>query len=302
MAWRYSFERRRESVRARPCCRPRFRGWVAACALLLSLPVTPSVAQTLARATEERGQVGLLTQADVTVENSAAQVGLQAVELFITGNERKGFAKVYVRTTLPMAEDKPEAQAAGGADGEVAALTPAAVAGLLDPYGGILNLTGGYWRKLATGRDAKGEVDEDGLFLDARSGIKLINLPEQAVNSPAFAGTRVTPFYTWSLVGRFSHRLYSDAEKPKRTKETAAGRIEAGFGLVGNHASDSTLSAAFSNGLLTNNTLAISGSLTLTVNGALAVTISASPWSHNGAATPFGKHFTVGLKVLNSPS
>lgn len=109
------------------------------------------------------------------------------------------------------------------------------------------------------------------------------------------AGTSVTPFYTASAMGRFRHLLYQDESKKKK-----AGEIELGLGLVWNYASDATLSTTFSNGLLTTNTAALSASPALSLTGNLGVTMSTSPWSYNASASPFGKHFMVGRKLLNS--
>lgn len=133
-------------------------------------------AQTLSRTSDKgQGEVGLLTQADVTVENNASQVGLQAVDLFINKAMR-----LYLRTTLPIAQSAAGSQSAPGQTGgssQVPKLSDAAVSGLLDPYGGVLNLTGGYWRQIAYGHDSQGHrLETDGLFLDTRFGLKLINL------------------------------------------------------------------------------------------------------------------------------
>jgi hypothetical protein len=156
-----------------------------------------------------------------------------------------------------------------------------------------VNLTGGYWRRIRPANDrARHDIPNEGLFLDARVGFKMLSLPDQVMTSPSFGGTSVTPFTTVSLSGRFAHSVYG-------SDDTQKGLFEAAFGVLWNGAADSSLSSAFSSGLLSRNTYALSGSVALQLKGSLAITITASPWSTNGSATPLGRNYQIGIKLLN---
>lgn len=290
---------------------------VVLCAVALTL--TPQVmAQTLARAAEQptsgsttpAGNAqsnGLLTQADVTGSPSTTQVGLQAADLFITGTQRTGYAKVYFRTTVPLTQsdsgttDKTSSSPATASTTK-STLPATAVNALLDPYGGIMNLAVGYWRQMAPGysRDQNGNkdgrLDNEGLFVDARAAIKMVNLPSQASTSPTLAGTSVTPFVTGSFALRYAHTLY-DGKLDK-----ALGLLEASLAILTNVAADKSVSAAFddTNRLVANRTSALSGSVALQLNGNLAITITASPWSSNGSAPDLGKNYQIGIKLLSA--
>jgi hypothetical protein len=162
----------------------------------------------------------------------------------------------------------------------------AALAALFDPYGGVLNLsTGGYAQLPFL------NVDEDhGLFVDARFGMKLLSLPDQAESAPTVLNSKVTPFYAGAVVLKLVRNLYDSGDG-----NHVAGGFELGLGYVVNVAADTTMSSVFSNGSLERATQAARIDLTVSLNSVAAINISWNPWSN----TDFGKRFVVGLKLLN---
>jgi hypothetical protein len=237
--------------------------------------------------------LAILSQADVLVDNKDAQVGLQALDLFFNKDWR-----LYVRSTLPVPDD----DTAGSGDGSnddsntpaaVTKLTSSAIAALVDPYGGVLNLSTGSFHQIPIGRVPDGEErDPDhGLFVDARFGLKLVNLPDQAEDSPALLNTSVSPFYSGALMVKVVKDVYGSADG----KESAGG-FEFGIGGVIDIAADKSASKAFENGLLEETTTAIRCDVALSLKSIAAITVSWTPWSSNET---FGKRFVVGLKLLN---
>jgi hypothetical protein len=295
--------------------------FIASSCILMA--AAPAGAQTMARASEQpppsnsptaeaagnAPSTGLLTQADITGGARAAQVGLQAGDFFITGNRGSGFAKIYFRTTVPFTQDATatgRSSATGspsgsGAEPETAAtLNAATTLALLDPYGGLLNLSGGYWRQLGAAHARKADgttgerLDNEGLFLDGRVGLKMINLPDQTADSATVGGTTVTPFVTSSIAIRYAHSVYTGDFKK------AEGLFEASVAVLTNVAADTAVSSAFANHLLAKQTWALSLSIAFQLTGNLAVTITGSPTSSNGSAADLGKNYQVGVKLLNS--
>ncbi len=282
---------------------------------------TPASGQTLSRAAEQPkpGSIapagnaqssGLLTQADVTGGSTSPQLALQAGDFFITGTPKTGFAKIYFRTTVPLTPDSAantnasgasSSSGSGAASASTNTLSSAATVALLDPYGGILNLSGGYWRQIAKayGRTADGHktaepLDNEGLFLDSRFGFKMVNLPDQTAESAKVGSTSVTPFATASVALRYAHSVYTDDYKKTE------GLFEMSLAVVTNYAADTDVSSAFKNNLLAKRTWAVSLSIAFQMNGSLAITITGSPASGNGSAAGFGKNYQIGLKLLNS--
>src|SRR6188768_2052916 len=110
--------------------------------------------------------VGLLSQADVSFDNKTMQVSLQAMDLFFSKNWR-----FYVRSTLPVPKETSEDGTSTA--GQAAVIGDDVYAALFDPYGGVLNLSGGGFLNLKSLRTSGTGDDEHGVFLDARFGMKL---------------------------------------------------------------------------------------------------------------------------------
>ena len=238
--------------------------------------------------------MGLLSQADVQVDGDTTQLGLQALDLFFDKNWR-----LYVRSTLPVPEEKKEETAGSGVDEPTddtsSELSAAAISALVDPYGGVLNLSTGAFLQIPsflTPRNGGGQADADhGLFVDARFGLKLVNLPDQAEDSPSLLNTTVSPFYSAVVMFKIVRDVFPKADG----KETAGG-FEFGIGAVVNVAADKSTSTVFADGVLDTTTTAVRCDVALSLTSIAAINVSWTPWSSNDT---FGKRFMVGLKLLN---
>jgi hypothetical protein len=229
--------------------------------------------------------VALLPQADVSVGNGTTQLGLQAVDLFFNKDWR-----LYVRSTLPIPKDKSSSTpAAAASEPATVALDDAAIAALLDPYGGVLNLSTGSYTQFPFLKPRSDDVDH-GLFLDARLGMKLLTLPNQSATAPTVLDTSVTPFYTGAVILKLVRNVYGAADG-----KDVAGGFEFGLGYVVNVVADRSNSSVFADGLLDRTTHAVRLDLALSLTSIAAINISWNPWSNND----FGKRFVVGIKLLN---
>jgi hypothetical protein len=229
--------------------------------------------------------LSLLSQADVAVESQTTQVGLQAMDLFFDKDWR-----LYVRSTLPVPDGNDETAAAESAT----ALNASTKSALVDPYGGVLNLSVGAFKHIPsvlTPRDGNGVDPDHGIFLDARFGLKLINLPDQTADSPALLNTTVSPFYSAAVMFKIVRSIF-----PSEDSREAAGGFEFGIGGIVNIAADKSASKAFSDGRLETTTGAVRCDVALSLTSIAAINVSWTPWSNNDA---FGKRFVIGLKLLN---
>ena len=225
--------------------------------------------------------VALLSQADVTVDSETTEVGLQAMDLFFSKDWR-----LYVRSTLPI----PEGDKDTVASDTDSTLPSSAVSALIDPYGGVLNLAAGALTKIRVSGESQDDPDH-GLFVDARFGLKFVNLPGQSERAPSVLNTSVTPFYSAALMLKLIQRVF-----PKADSKDVAGGFEFGIGGVLNVAADESSSKAFAGNLLDKTTTAVRCDLALSLTSVAAIGISWTPWSSNDG---FGKRFIMGLKLLN---
>jgi len=234
--------------------------------------------------------VGVLSQADVAVEKDTTQVGLQAMDLFFNKDWR-----LYIRSTVPVPTDKSSNTTAGNASAASAAaakdqLSNDAISSLLDPYGGVLNLSTGTFIQLPFLKPSP--TDEDhGLFVDARVGMKLLSLPEQSDAAPTILNTTVSPFYAAAVMVKVVRNVFPHADSAD-----VAGGVEFGVGYVVNVAADKTVSPVFADGTLEKVTHAVRLDLAISLTSIAAINVSWNPWTSNNA---FGRHFIVGLKLLN---
>jgi hypothetical protein len=227
--------------------------------------------------------VDLLQQADISVDNDTTQLGLQALTLFFTRDWR-----FYVRSTVPVPKENnadDAAPALPGAALSAPTLDDAAIAALLDPYGGILNLSAGVFPRLWSAADA-----DHGLFVDARVGMKLISLPGQTDSAPTVLNTKVTPFYSGAIMLKVVRQLFDSA-----AGEHVAGGFEFGVGYVANVVADESASRVFTSGTLQRTTHNARIDAAISLNKVAAIDISWNPWSSND----LGRRFVVGLKLLN---
>src|SRR5262245_48488886 len=169
--------------------------------------------------------VGLLSQADIEVDDETTQVGLQAMDLFFNKDWR-----LYVRSTLPIPQEEAADEAVPGAE-STPKLTSSAISSLTDPYGGVLNLSTGTFLQipsfLTPGHGTASPDPDHGLFLDARFGLKLVNLPDQADTAPSLLNTTVSPFYSAVVMFKIIRNVF-----PNVDDKEAAGGFEFGVGGV----------------------------------------------------------------------
>jgi hypothetical protein len=229
----------------------------------------------------------MLSQADVAVENNATQIGLQALDLFFNNDWR-----LYVRSTLPVSQ--PDAgsshnpSSTPSASSQSSQLTDAQISSLLDPYGGTLNLAGGFYNKIPF---AMPDDVDHGLFVDVRLGLKLLTLPGQSSSAPTVLTTTVTPFYSGVAILKFLHNVFNDAPG-----KHIAGGFEFDVGYVVNVTADKAASSVFAMGVLDQTTQAVRFDMALNLTSIAAIGISWNPWSSNST---FGQHFVISLKLLN---
>jgi hypothetical protein len=234
--------------------------------------------------TQESG-VSVLSQADVSLDNDTTQVGLQAMDLFFNKDWR-----LYIRSTLPLPKAKSESATAStvpAGTSTIASLDDSSISALLDPYGGVLNVsTGAFFQLMPMVTDDK----EHGVFVDARLGMKLLSLPDQADAAPTVLNTQVTPFYAGALMFKFVSKLSTDADG-----EHTAGGFELGLGYLVNVTADKAASGVFTTQTLEPTSHAVRVDLAISLTKVAAIDLSWSPWNSMG----FGKRFVVGLKLLS---
>ncbi len=98
-----------------------------------------------AAAGEKARGVNVLTQASAqAVGSDTTQLGLQAIDLWINR-----YTRLYGRLTVPLTQ-KPAVEGATspGSTETAAKLSDNVIKQLVDPYGGVFNLSGGYFRRL----------------------------------------------------------------------------------------------------------------------------------------------------------
>ncbi len=260
-------------------------------------PATPGTARDAAEQATTTSGTNWLPQADISFAGTSqgfgdgsSQVNLEALDLFFSPNFRMYFStalKFRGRTSGEVLES-PETPPTPGSELK---LTEPVISSLIDPFGGLMNVTAGYYHGFWHPR-VGGAVDSlHGLFADVRAGFRFIDLPDQSVTATRFQGAAMTPFYSGLVGMRFSHDLFLDGKQTQR-----AGGFEAGGGLVLNRAFDDTNSGLFAAGLLETTTTNLAGWVVISVTDDLALQLTFEPWSSNERIP---KRFTIGTKLMN---
>jgi len=155
--------------------------------------------------------VSLLPALAVNATEEAKQVGISAFDYFFSNHWR-----LYVRSTLTLEDDDEGEAEEDDSEAAEAAPSPNDLAesvklALLDPFGGGLNVSGGYYRKLRT-PFLKGDANDlhHGFFADLRGGFKFIELPEEKLKL-VDKKTRNTPFFSANAALRFLLPVFKDA-------------------------------------------------------------------------------------------
>jgi hypothetical protein len=260
----------------------------------------------------------LLGQASVQATTDGnTQIALQAVDLWMSRKSR-----LYARLTLPVTkapaeESVDQAQAAGTS----AKLADGIVKQLVDPYGGVVNVSGGIFARLgkpgersvqdsaiATALAGRGVSDENevrrvlsrmqpdhGAFLDIRGGIKMIDLPDAGPRAVDVGGNKLNVFYTGIAGIKVMTPLSVRPLDPDEQSEgDIAGGVTLGAYIVGNHAADVTQSTIFDTAL-NRSTAAFTAVIGVSLAKVAALTFSFTPWTNDER---MGKMFVFGVDVL----
>jgi hypothetical protein len=181
-----------------------------------------------------------LTQVSVQASGDDATARVQAMTLFLSPKGDR--LRFYVNSQLPLrTEDTSEAPA----EGEKPSPSDYLKSQLLDDHGGLINLSFGHYGKLKGG--VLGSVysgdDNHGLILDARSGVKLIELPEQDGGTNDSFLRNISPFWANNVTLSFSVPLYS--ETVAGDARTAAGGLVLALSVSNNYAAEQSFTTAF---------------------------------------------------------
>jgi hypothetical protein len=153
--------------------------------------------------------VSLLPAIAVNTTENAKQVGISAFDYFFSNHWR-----LYVRSTLTIQSAEEKAEEAAQSSDEVSSPDDVAESvrlALLDPFGGGLNVSGGWFRKVPT-PFLKGDANDlnHGVFADVRGGFKFIELPEEKLQL-IDKKTRNTPFFSVNTAFRLLLPVFKDA-------------------------------------------------------------------------------------------
>lgn len=238
-----------------------------------------------------------IPSAGVSAGTIAPEVTLQAAEFFFTNRWR-----LYVRSTLPTTGDDEESDAAddAGGDGEAddaeaaAAVDESVKSALLDPVGGLLNISTGYFRKLPS-PFLFGEANdaEHGLFLDARGGLRFVELPEETLKLKEGTGT-FTPFYFASVGVRLILPVFTDGSLTEH-----AGGVEGHVGYMINRVADASASRLFSgidggDPVLNKTTHTVYASVAMSLTKLANIAVSGTVWAN----TKFDRRVVVTLNLV----
>lgn len=183
------------------------------------------------------GQVDGLTQLAIQATSTGATARLQALELFVTKGGRKSW-RFWINTQLPLrstGQDDP-GESTGGRPEPSEFLKMQ----LADEHGGLLNMSLGHYGRIWTARDANPlieEKDRPGLLLDARGGLKLIELPGDDGDTASLF-TAISPFWTGTVSLSFELPLYNG-------DDSVAGGLRFGLTAAGSYAGDADFQTAF---------------------------------------------------------
>ncbi|MEZ5293879.1 MAG: hypothetical protein R2745_22540 [Vicinamibacterales bacterium] len=237
--------------------------------------------------------------AGLSAGHSTPQVSAQLADLYFTNRWR-----LYLRSTFQAKKADTVSEATTGTDDDAAAGTGLSAGqaaakvddkvrnAMLDPFGGDLNLTAGYYAKVPTpGLEGDANDEQHGLFLDARGGLKLIELPEQTLTLNE-GRSSVTPFYTASVGVRLRLPTYLDRFVHNRAGAAELAAVLATTGIV-----DRSASALFSrNGdpaPLPQRVNVLHVSLGLDVNNTVQIGLSGNVWSNTGLKKRVAVEFNV---------
>ena len=184
--------------------------------------------------TPQTGSSAFLPGADVSTGTNVPEVTLRAADVYLTDRWR-----LYVRTTVAIGSDDDATESAteGGDDAGEADSEPSAAdvedsikSALLNPTGGLLSVSAGYYQKL-TGFGLTGKADDasHGLFFDARAGVRFLEMPDETLRN-ADGPSSLTPLLSASLGGRLVLPVFKEANLVE-----PAGGVELHAAYLVNH-------------------------------------------------------------------
>jgi len=281
---------------------------------------------------ESEAGANLLTQASAqAVGSDTTQIGLQAVDLWINK-----YSRLYARLTLPLNSQNPtqpssqnsqsNTSTASASTTQTLKISDGVIKQLVDPFGGLFNLSGGVFSYLGKAGRGVGEQDatkrvvinelksqgkssadsdvmaavsqihpDHGAFFDARGGFKFIDLPSPSDNALAVGSSKVSVFYTGIAGIKYIANLYDVAPMGTSADDGhLAGGLTLGAYIVGNYAADPTQSSAIPT-LINRGTAALTGVIGVNLPQIAAITFSVTPWTSDSR---LGKTFVFGFNVL----
>lgn len=219
----------------------------------------------------------LLPQAGVNVGKDGATVGLQALEFFVTKEKNGVSGRFYLRSTLPVKTDQPADTKTTPSD--------ALRAGILDPFGGIVNGALGVYATKGTSRRVE---------FDGRAGFKLLETPAAEATSTSTSTNKydTNPFVTASATLKTVLTLYRDPDNA-----TNVGTL--GLALGGNLTSAAAKEYLQTLTDVKRTTVNLTLAAVIDLPGVFYITIDGSPWSNSSA---LGKRFVVSFNVARGKS
>lgn len=291
----------------------------------VSKGAVPGVKQTdAAAAAVSSGATGtdLFPQGNLdAATDGGLKVGIEAADLYFNRNWR-----LYMRLTLPVS-DKSGSTSAAATGPSALALTNTMIQQFTDPYGGVLNLSGGFFYRFGgaatesssefgqrLNRALKGAgaaalavsavtgqlTNPHGLFLDVRGGLKAATLPNLVANAPTISGTPLAVYGT-AIAGLKAILPAYDADPTTGSdQDHYVGGVTLGIYGVANFALDPSQSSAIGT-TVTRNVYAVTGMFGWNPKDSskVALTFAFTPWiSDRGLA----KQWVFGVTVQQPPS
>lgn len=243
--------------------------------------------------------VSLLSALAVSQTEGTKQLAVSPFDYFFSNRWR-----LYVRSTLVIDEEEKEdadSSTAGNAASDEPTpedLADSVKLALLDPFGGPLNVSGGYFAKIPTAF-LKGDGNDlhHGLFADLRAGLKFVDLPEQKLTI-VDGKTRNTPFYQAAAAIRLLLPVFKGAPGNDNP-----GGVEVALTGSWNRVADIGASELFASkdgspALLDRDTRNLHLATKMDLPDAASLQISGTLWS----SSKFDRRFLIGFGLNRKPA
>jgi hypothetical protein len=284
-----------------------------------AVPGATEAATADAAATVGASGTALFPQGNLeAAADGSLKIGIEAADLFL------GHAwRLYMRLTLPVSQKSPSGSAATTASTSTSSLvlTNTMVQQLTDPYGGVLNMSGGYFYRLGGADNGQNSafgsrmrkaiaasksqsvadatvatlVNPHGLFVDARIGLKANSLPNLNAEAPTISGTQLAVFGSAALGLKAILPAYDSDPTTGTASDHYVGGLTLGLYVVANRALIPSESPAIGT-TVKQNVVALTGMVGWNPKDTskVALTFAFTPWmSDQGLA----KQFVFGVTV-----